>query len=116
MRSNLPVTQHEYELSDDATLMSITDTQSHILYANNAFIQASGYKPEEILGQPHNIVRHPDMPPQAFADLWATVKAGRSWTALVKNRRQNGDHYWVRANVTPVVRNNHLTGYMSVRT
>ncbi|TKI07770.1 methyl-accepting chemotaxis protein [Martelella alba] len=116
MRSNLPVTQNEYILPDDATLMSLTDPQSHITYANAAFIQASGYSAEEMLGQPHNIVRHPDMPAEAFADLWKTIQSGRSWTALVKNRRKNGDHYWVRANVTPVVRNGHLTGYLSVRT
>ncbi|TCL05515.1 methyl-accepting chemotaxis protein [Sodalis ligni] len=116
MRSNLPVTQNEYILPDDATLMSVTDTQSHITYANAAFIQASGYQPNELLGQPHNIVRHPDMPSQAFADLWKTIQAGRSWTALVKNRRKNGDYYWVRANVTPIIRNGQLTGYMSVRT
>ncbi len=116
MRSNLPVTQNEYILPDDATLMSVTDTQSHITYANAAFVQASGYKTEELLGQPHNVVRHPDMPSQAFADLWKTIQSGRSWTALVKNRRKNGDYYWVRANVTPIVRNGQLTGYMSVRT
>ena len=116
MRRNLPVTQNEYILPDDATLMSVTDPQSHITYANAAFIQASGYSADEMLGQPHNIVRHPDMPAEAFADLWRTIQTGRSWTALVKNRRKNGDHYWVRANVTPIIRNGQLTGYMSVRT
>jgi aerotaxis receptor len=116
MRTNLPVTQREYEFPADATLMSTTDTQSHITYANAAFIQVSGFERDEILGQPHNQVRHPDMPPEAFADMWATLKAGQSWTALVKNRRKNGDHYWVRANATPVVRDGQLMGYMSVRT
>jgi len=116
MRTNLPVTQHEYDFPRDATLMSTTDTQSHITYANAAFIQVSGFDSDEILGEPHNLVRHPDMPPQAFADMWSTLKAGLSWTALVKNRRKNGDHYWVRANATPIIRNGQLTGYMSVRT
>lgn len=116
MRSNLPITQREYDFPADATLMSTTDTRSHIAYANAAFVEVSGFEPEEILGQPHNLVRHPDMPVQAFADMWATLKAGRSWTALVKNRRKNGDHYWVRANATPIVRNGRTTGYMSVRT
>ncbi|WP_342619794.1 methyl-accepting chemotaxis protein [Rhodoferax sp. GW822-FHT02A01] len=116
MRTNLPITQREYEFPADATLMSTTDAQSRIVYANAAFISVSGFEREEIIGQPHNLVRHPDMPTQAFADMWATLKAGRSWTALVKNRRKNGDHYWVRANATPVVRNGQLTGYMSVRT
>ena len=116
MRQNLPVTQREYSFPADATLMSCTDTQSHIVYANEAFIQVSGFTREEIAGQPHNMVRHPDMPREAFADMWDTLKAGMSWTALVKNRRKDGDHYWVRANATPVVRDGRVTGYMSVRT
>ena len=69
-----------------------------------------------MLGQPHNLVRHPDLPAEAFRDLWATLKAGEPWTALVKNRRKNGDPYWVRANVTPVLEAGQVTGYMSVRT
>jgi len=116
MRLNEPVTQREFEFPDDATLMSTTDTQSHITYANAAFIEVSGYSRDEIHNQPHNIVRHPDMPTQAFADMWATLKGGEPWTALVKNRRKNGDHYWVRANATPVVRDGQLSGYLSVRT
>lgn len=116
MRVNEPVTQREYEFPENATLMSTTDTQSYIAYANAAFVEVSGFSREEIEGQPHNIVRPPDMPPEAFADMWATLKSGQPWTALVKNRRKNGDHYWVRANATPVVRNGRTTGYMSVRT
>ena len=116
MRNNQPITQRDYQFSDEVTLMSTTDTQSHITYANEAFVDVSGYEREEILGQPHNLVRHPDMPVEAFADMWATLKNGQSWTALVKNRRENGDHYWVRANATPISRNGQVTGYMSVRT
>ena len=116
MRNNQPVTQQEYLIADSVTLMSTTDTQSHVTYANEAFVEVSGYSRDEILGQPHNLVRHPDMPSQAFADMWSTLKSGRSWTALVKNRRKNGDHYWVRANATPVVRDGQVSGYMSVRT
>ncbi len=116
MRNNQPVTQREYEFPAGATLMSTTDTQSHITYANDAFIEVSGFSREEIHGQPHNLVRHPDMPKEAFADMWSTLKGGEPWTALVKNRRKNGDHYWVRANATPVVRDGKPTGYMSVRT
>jgi len=116
VRNNQPVTQREYEFPDNATLMSTTDTQSHVTYANAAFMEASGFSREEVMGQPHNIVRHPDMPAEAFADMWATLKGGEPWTALVKNRRKNGDHYWVRANATPVVRNGRSSGYMSVRT
>ena len=116
MRQNLPVTQREHEIGVGITLMSTTDAQSHVTYANAAFIAVSGYERDELLGQPHNIVRHPDMPREAFADMWATLQGGQSWTALVKNRRKNGDHYWVRANATPVRRDGRLVGYMSVRT
>ncbi|MBE0546493.1 MAG: PAS domain-containing protein, partial [Rubrivivax sp.] len=116
MRNNQPVTQTEYDYPDDATLMSVTDTQSHITYANAAFVAVSGYSRDEILGQPHNIVRHPDMPSEAFADMWKTLQGGESWSALVKNRRKTGDHYWVRANAAPVRRNGQLVGYLSVRT
>ena len=116
MRINEPVTQREFDFSDNATLMSTTDTQSHVTYANQAFIDVSGFDREEIKGQPHNLVRHPDMPREAFADMWATLKGGEPWSALVKNRRKNGDHYWVRANAVPVVRNGRQVGYMSVRT
>ena len=116
MKNNQPVTGREFEFPADVTLLSTTDTQSHVTYANAAFVAVSGFERDQILGQPHNLVRHPDMPTQAFADMWATLKAGQSWTALVKNRRQNGDHYWVRANATPVVRGGQVVGYMSVRT
>ena len=91
MKVNLPVTQREYPLPDNVTLVSTTDPQSYVTYANEAFVQVSGFSYEELLSQPHNIVRHPDMPPEAFADMWATLKGGEPWTALVKNRRKNGD-------------------------
>ncbi|EKS6737150.1 methyl-accepting chemotaxis protein [Enterobacter ludwigii] len=115
MRNNTPVTQNEYLLNEGSTLMSTTNTHSHITYANSAFIDASGYKEESLLGEPHNLIRHPDMPAEAFGDMWFTLQQGETWTGLVKNRRQNGDHYWVRANVTPVYQNETLTGYISVR-
>ena len=116
MRQNLPVTQQVHEIPHDATLMSVTDPQGRITYANAAFSEASGFGIEELLGQPHNLVRHPDMPPEAFDDLWRSLKAGQAWTGIVKNRRKNGDHYWVKANVTPLHREGRLLGYVSVRT
>jgi len=116
MRNNQPVTQREYQFPDSETLLSTTDTNSHISYANAAFIRTSGFDLDELMGQPHNMVRHPDMPPEAFADMWRSLKQGQSWTALVKNRRKNGDHYWVRANASPMRRNGQLVGYLSVRT
>ncbi len=116
MRQNLPVTQREHPFPSGVTLMSTTDADSRITYANASFTLLSGFDNDELVGQPHNLVRHPDVPAAAFADLWATVKGGDSWTALVKNRRKDGDHYWVRANVTPMVRDGRVAGYMSVRT
>ena len=116
MRDNGPVTQREYPLSPGTTLVSTTDLQSHITYCNPAFVEVSGYTRDELIGQPHNQVRHPDMPAEAYRDMWATLKAGLPWTALVKNRRKNGDYYWVRANVTPVLEGGRVSGYMSVRT
>jgi len=116
VRQNLPVTQREYVIDGRATLLSTTDPKSRITYANAAFVAVSGFEREELLGQPHNIVRHPDMPPEAFADMWRTIQGGQSWTALVKNRRKDGDHYWVRANAAPMVRDGQVVGYLSVRT
>ncbi|PXW23090.1 methyl-accepting chemotaxis protein [Paraburkholderia caballeronis] len=116
MRNNVPVTQREYPIADDTTLMSVTDVNGRIVYANAAFIKTSGFDKSELIGAPHNVVRHPDMPAEAFADMWATLRAGISWSAVVKNRRKNGDHYWVRANATPIVRDGVPVGYLSVRT
>jgi len=115
MRKNLPVTRQEHLLAGDETLVSVTDAQGRILHCNAAFVAASGFAKEELLGQPHNLIRHPDMPAEAFRDLWDTVRAGLPWTALVKNRRSNGDHYWVRANVTPMRAGERVVGYLSVR-
>nr|WKF59859.1 Aerotaxis receptor [Paraburkholderia busanensis] len=115
MRNNQPVTGHEYEFPSSQMLVSATDLTGRIQYCNPAFIAVSGYTREELIGQPHNLIRHPDMPRDAFADLWTTIRDGRPWTALVKNRRKNGDHYWVHANVTPVVEKGAIVGYLSVR-
>jgi aerotaxis receptor len=116
VRQNLPVSQREHSLGAEETLLSTTDLKGRITYANEAFIRVSGFEREELYGQPHNLVRHPDMPPQAFEDLWRTIQSGRTWTALVKNRRKDGDHYWVRANVTAIRERGQPVGYLSVRT
>lgn len=115
MRTNLPITDHEYILSDEKTIVSTTDLRGVITYANAYFIEVSGFTEHELIGAPQNILRHPDMPVEAYADLWATIKSGLPWTGMVKNRCKNGDYYWVLANVTPVVENGKVTGYMSVR-
>jgi aerotaxis receptor len=115
MRNNQPVTGHEYLFRASDMLVSATDVSGNIQYCNPAFVEVSGFTKGELIGQPHNLIRHPDMPSAAFADLWATIRSGNSWTALVKNRRKGGDHYWVRANVTPVVEYGNVVGYLSVR-
>jgi methyl-accepting chemotaxis protein len=116
MRSNLPVTDVEYPLHDDTMIVSKTDAKGKLAYFNKQFVDASGYSEAELMGQPHNIVRHPDMPPEAFEDLWTTIKAGMPWAGAVKNRRKNGDFYWVRASATPIWENGQITGYVSIRT
>ncbi|WP_404376747.1 methyl-accepting chemotaxis protein [Vreelandella aquamarina] len=115
MRNNGPVTQREYVLDDGDVLISKTDSQSHILYANQAFIDASGFSFEELYSSPHNIVRHPDMPESIFKDMWQDLQAGKYWSGLVKNRRKNGDYYWVRANVVPIREGKTVTGFCSIR-
>jgi aerotaxis receptor len=111
------VTQTEYVLPDDEVIITHTDRSSRITYANPAFLASSQFSLEECMGQPQNIVRHPDMPKEAFADLWATIGSGQSWCGIVKNRRKDGGFYWVRANVTPMVEEGgRIAGYMSVRT
>lgn len=116
MRTNLPVIDIEHVLDEGQTIVSTTDLHGNIDYANPYFVEVSGYSEEELIGAPQNILRHPDMPAAAFADLWATIKAGMPWTGMVKNRRKNGEYYWVLANVTPVIENGQPIGYMSVRT
>ncbi|MBW8371535.1 MAG: PAS domain S-box protein, partial [Thiobacillus sp.] len=115
MRSNLPVTNVEYILEDHASPTSKTDTQGNITFVNRDFVNISGFSEEELIGQPQNIVRHPDMPEEAFADLWRTIESGKAWTGLVKNRCKNGNHYWVEASVAPIIENQKIIGYTSVR-
>ncbi len=115
MRVNTPVTNNEVHLTDGVPLVSRTDTGGRITFVNKAFVEISGFAEHELMGAAHNIVRHPDMPKDAFADLWATVKEGHPWEGLVKNRTKSGDFYWVRANVTPVAENGVVKEYISIR-
>ncbi|AOW15214.1 chemotaxis protein [Hydrogenophaga crassostreae] len=116
MRVNLPVSQQGYTFSDEQSLVSVTDLKGRIVYCNPWFVAVSGYERAELMGQPHNLVRHPDMPQEAFRDMWDTIGAGQPWQGLVKNRRKNGDHYWVDANATPIRRDGRIVGFLSVRT
>lgn len=102
MRQNLPVTNIEKQFPKGKTLVSKTDLKGTITYANDAFVEISGFSREELLGQAHNLVRHPDMPAEAFADLWNTLSSGFPWRGVVKNRSKEGDHYWVEALVVPI--------------
>jgi aerotaxis receptor len=115
MRTNLPVTSQEFDYPGEELLMSTTDEKGRITHCNAAFSRVSGYSIEELMGQPHNMVRHPDMPPEAFKDMWQTIGNGRTWVGIVKNRCRDGNHYWVRAHVTPLMENGKPKGYMSVR-
>lgn len=115
MRTNLPVTDVEYPIQDDTLIVSKTDTKGRLTYFNDQFVAAAGFTEAELIGQPHNIIRHPDMPTEAFADLWATLKAGKPWAGAVKNRRKNGDFYWVLASATPIWEAGQISGYMSIR-
>lgn len=115
MKINQPVTHTRQEFSKDVRIISLTDKKGAVTYANDEFISISGFRHEELLGINHNIVRHPDMPPAAFQNLWDYLKAGKSWMGLVKNRCKNGDYYWVNAYAAPVYENGQITGYQSVR-
>lgn len=115
MKKNLPVSNVEQPFPKGEYLVSKTDLKGAIIYANDVFVQLSGFTWEELKGQSHNIVRHPEMPPQAFEDLWRTIKAGYPWRGLVKNRCKNGDFYWVDAFVVPIRKGEQIVGYMSVR-
>ncbi len=111
----MPVTGREVDYPDGDTLVSTTDAKGVITHCNEAFVRISGFDYDELIGQPHNLVRHPDMPPEAYRDMWATIGRGRPWSSVVKNRCKNGDHYWVLANVTPVMSGGKPRAYMSVR-
>jgi aerotaxis receptor len=115
MRHDKLVTQREYRFPTTDRLISGTDAKGNIIYCNTAFIEVSGYTKEELIGQPHNMIRHPDMPSAVFKEMWKTISAGHVWMGLVKNRRKDGDHYWVSAFVTPVFEASKVVGYESVR-
>ena len=115
MRNNQPITSDEYLIPKGITLVSKTDLNGTVVECNDAFEVASGFSRAQLIGEPHNQVRHPDVPPAVFADMWATLKKGIPWTQIVKNRRADGGYYWVRANATPIFTDGKITGYMSVR-
>ena len=115
MRNNGPVSNTERSFPGHQRLISATDTHGKILYCNDEFVAISGYSRDELIGSPHNLVRHPDMPPAVFQAMWGQLKAGKSWMGVIKNRCKNGDFYWVSAYVTPILDDGQLTGFESVR-
>lgn len=115
MRNNQPVTQKERQLRANATLVSKTNTKGVITYSSKDFSEISEYTPEQMVGEPHNMIRHPDIPPAVYGDLWSRIKSGHPWRGILKNRSSSGDHYWVEAHVAPQYRNGVHVGYISVR-
>jgi len=108
-------TEVESPFPDGRLIVSRTDPEGIITHTNRSFVEMSGYTEEELIGVPHYILRHPDMPPAAFKDLWDTIQAGNKWHGYVKNLRKDGGYYWVYATVIPNVRNDEIVGYTSVR-
>ena len=115
MQMNLPVSDIEFPVPKGAVLVSKTDLKGNITYCNRTFVAVSGFSESELLGAPHNIVRHPDVPQRVFADCWETIGSGKSWHGVLKNRRKNGDYYWVDAHITPLMENGTPIGYVSLR-
>lgn len=115
MKINMPVTNSEVMFDESTFMVTKTDVKGIISYANQSFIDISGFSEAELVGASHNIVRHPDMPAEAYADMWLNLKAGKPWSGLVKNRTKTGDYYWVVANVAPIFSNGHVSGFLSVR-
>lgn len=114
-RRRVFATDVEWPFPEGCLIVSRTDPKGIITHANQSFIDMSGYHREELLGAPHSILRHPDMPPAAFRDLWDTLSQGKTWNGHVKNLRKDGGFYWVKATVIPNIRNNTIAGYTSVR-
>ncbi len=109
------MSSQEIKLGLDSFLLSETDEKGIIRYANDEFCQFAEYTLEELVGKPHNLVRHPDMPKKAFEDLWRTVQSGKPWKGFVKNTTKSGKYYWVFATVFPFVSCDGSKGYISCR-
>ncbi len=107
--------KQEVPFPDGKLIVSCTDLAGLITHCNQSFVDMSGYRREELIGEPHHILRHPDMPAAAFGDLWQTIESGKKWYGYVKNLRKDGCYYWVYATVIPNVRDQQIVGYTSVR-
>ncbi len=114
MNSKVTPIDEEY-LFADGVIVSETDLNGIITYANRTFIEISGYKKEELIGKPHSTIRHPDMPKAVFKDLWDTIQKDKEWQGLVKNLRKDGRYYWVETYIKPIFKNGHKIGYIAAR-
>lgn len=115
MRKNYPITQEQYNVPEGVYLISKTNTLGKIHYINPIFEEVSGFARDELIGADHNIVRHPDMPPAVFKDMWETLQSMQAWEGVVKNRRKDGGYYWVYARAVPIIEEGKHTGYASIR-
>lgn len=109
------VVDEEIPFPEGKLIVSRTDTKGKITHCNQAFIEMSGFDESELIGKPHHILRHPDMPAAAFKDLWDTINTKSKWSGYVKNLRKDGKYYWVYAVVVPNIREGKLVGFASVR-
>lgn len=112
---SIAIKDEEVSYPDGKLIVSRTDKKGIITHCNQSFVEMSGYQEEELIGEPHSILRHPDMPKAAFKDLWDTLENGVKWHGYVKNLRKDGCYYWVYATAIPNIRNNEIVGYTSVR-
>ena len=115
MTRRILYTEIEMPYPDGKLIVSTTDPSGIITHVNQSFVEMSGYTEDELINTPHSILRHPDMPPAAFKDLWDTIQKGNKWQGFVKNLRKDGGYYWVKATVIPNVRDGKVMGYTSVR-
>lgn len=116
LKEKQAVIEYEFDLFNKYTITSETDTKGIITYVSEPFIEISGYSKEELIGQPHNIVRHPDMPSEVFKEIWDTIKSKKVWQGNVKNKRKDGKLYWVKSIIFPILdHNNDIIGYKSIR-
>ena len=116
MKSNQPATPQEICFSANQRPISQTNPKGIIVYCNDDFVAASGFSREEVIGKPHSILRHPDTPETVFAQMWSYLESGKCWMGTLKNRRKNGDYYWVSVYITPILENGHIAGYESEST
>ena len=112
---NRPTPNNEEYTFTKGLIISSTDLKGILVYANRKFCEISGYSSEELVGQSHNLVRHPDMPHSIFKDMWETIEAKKEWTGVVKNLRKDGKYYWVYSYVTPIILEGEHTGYSAAR-